>query len=301
MNHFSGNIDNFGMDTVSLSGPLQARLQAVQAAGFSQVMLAADDLAGHPGGMEAAVAIVRESGLRVTGLHVLRDFEGLAGPLHEYKIDVAKSMLALCRALDCRLLLVHASTLAQTNAASRAIVRDLRKLAMLAVPMNIRIAYSAIPQARVITEFPQAWDIVCEADMPNLGLGLGADTFRMFANGTSIEELDMLDPDKVFLVQLADLMWLEPASTSAAGIEPFRVFAGAGAHSATIAALVTRLHELGYRGDYSFDVCNSDYRQMPPPFVAERARRAALWLGEGVLQRSVPLPNHIRLKRAGGR
>lgn len=42
---------------------------------------------------------------------------------------------------------------------------------------------------------------------------------------------------------------------------------------------------------------NDDYQQMPLPTVAQRAWRAAQWLGEEVLRRSVPLPNQIRLKR----
>ena len=292
MSQYSGNIDNFGMDTVSLAGPLEARLKAVQEAGFSQIMLAPGDLVGHAGGVEAAVAAVRASGLRVTGFQALRDFEGLSGQLHEYKIDIAKSMLEMCRALKCPLLLVQSSTLGQTSTDTRDLFRDLRKLAMLAIPMDIRIAYSAVSNGHIIKEFGQAWDRVCEADMPNLGLALASDTFYLFDNGTALDELDMLDPDKVFLVQLADFLWSEASG------QHFRVFPGEGVHSQTIAALVTRLHELGYRGDYNFEVCNSDYRQMPPTGVAQRARRAAVWLGEGVLQRSVPLPNHIRLKRS---
>jgi hypothetical protein len=39
---------------------------------------------------------VRASGLRVTGFQVLRDFEGLSGHLHDYKVDIAKSMLEMC-------------------------------------------------------------------------------------------------------------------------------------------------------------------------------------------------------------
>jgi hypothetical protein len=35
---------------------------------------------------------------------------------------------------------------------------------------------------------------------------------------------------------------------------------------------------------------------MPLPTVAARAFKSALWLGEDVLRRSVPLPNQIRLK-----
>lgn len=43
-------------------------------------------------------------------------------------------------------------------------------------------------------------------------------------------------------------------------------------------------------------VFNDDYQQMPLPTVAARAFKSALWLGEDVLRRSVPLPNQIRLK-----
>jgi hypothetical protein len=65
-------------------------------AGFGQVMLKANDLVGHPQGWKAAVASVRASGLRGTGFQVLRDFEGLSGHLHQYKVDIAKSMLEMC-------------------------------------------------------------------------------------------------------------------------------------------------------------------------------------------------------------
>jgi nucleotide-binding universal stress UspA family protein len=59
----------------------------------------------------------------------------------------------------------------------------------------------------VVNEFPQAWELVCQADMPNLGLGF--DSYHMFATNTSLDELDILDPDRIFLVQLADFMWTE--------------------------------------------------------------------------------------------
>ncbi len=297
MSHYSGNIDDFGMDTISLAGPLEAKLKAVREAGFTQIMLAARDIVGHPDGMEAAVAAVRASGLRVTGFQVLRDFEGLSGHLHDYKIDIAKSMLEMCHALNCRLLLICSSTSVHATDDKAALVADLRKLAMLAIPMNIRIAYEALSWGRVVNEFPQAWDIICEADMPNLGLGF--DSFHMFATSTSLDELDLLDPNRIFLVQLADFMWTEIKSVEEriATARHFRVFPGEGVHSEALASLVSRLHQLGYRGDYSFEVFNDDYQQMPLPSVAQRAWRSAVWLGEDVLRRSVPLPNQMRLKR----
>jgi len=301
MSHHSGNIDDFGMDTISLAGPLEAKLKAVREAGFSQIMLAARDLVGHPDGMEAAVAAVRASGLRVTGFQVLRDFEGLSGHLHDYKVDIAKSMLEMCHLLGCRLLLICSSTSVHATGETHALVRDLRKLAMLAIPMNIRIAYEALSWGRTVNEFPQAWEIINQADMPNLGLGF--DSFHMFATNTPLDEVELLDPEKIFLVQLADFMWTEIKSVEEriATARHFRVFPGEGVHSEALAALVTRLHSLGYRGDYSFEVFNDDYQQLPLPVVAQRAWRSALWLGEDVLRRSVPLPNQIRLKRRMGR
>ncbi|HET9646347.1 MAG TPA: sugar phosphate isomerase/epimerase family protein [Burkholderiaceae bacterium] len=295
--HISGNADDFGIDTISFAGPLEAKLRAAREAGFTQVMLSARDVVGHPEGLDAAVRAVRSSGLRITGFQVLRDFEGLSGHLHEYKVDVAKSMLEMCTALGAKVLLVCSSTSVHASDDIDAMARDLRKLAMLAVPLGVKIAYEGLSWGRTINEFPQAWDVVLRGDMPNLGIGL--DSFHAFATKTPAQDLEILDPDKIFLVQLADFMWQEIRSVEEriTTARHFRVFPGEGVHSAQVAEWVTRLHGLGYRGDFSFEVFNDDYQQMPLPRVAERARRSALWLGEEVLQRSVPLPNAMRLRQ----
>ena len=298
MSQFEGKFDDFGMDTITLAGPLKAKLDAMKAAGFTQVMLLARDLVSHPKGWRAAVQEVKDSGLRVTGFQVLRDFEGLSGHLHDYKVDIAKSMMEMCAALDCRVMLACSSTSTHATGDTDKLVQDLRKLAMLAIPMNIKIAFEALSWGRNVNEFPQAWDLITQADMPNLGLGF--DSFHLFATKTPLDELEILDPSKIFLVQLADFMWneiktVEERITTA---RTFRVFPGEGVHSEALAELVLKLHQLGYRGDYSFEVFNDDYQQMPLETVAARARRAALWLGEDVLRRSVPLPNQMRLRQA---
>ncbi len=293
-------IAGFGMDTITLAGPLEAKLAAMKAAGFTQVMLKANDINGHPGGIDAAVAAVKASGLRGTGFQVLRDFEGLSGHLHQYKVDIAKAMLEMCAALGCKVLLACSSTSAHASADLDHLARDLRKLAMLALPLGIKIAYEGLSWGRTINEFTTAWDVVCRADCPNLGLGI--DSFHIFAAKTPLDEIDYLDPSKIFLVQLADFMWQETKTfeermTTA---RTFRVFPGEGVHSEQLAELVLKLDRLGYAGDYSFEVFNDDYQQMPLPMVAERGQRAALWLADDVLRRSVPLPNQMRLKSLAG-
>ncbi|UJW81976.1 sugar phosphate isomerase/epimerase family protein [Hydrogenophaga sp. SL48] len=289
-------IAGFGMDTITLAGPLEAKLAAMKAAGFSQVMLKANDINGHPGGIEAAVAAVKASGLRGTGFQVLRDFEGLSGHLHHYKVDIAKAMLEMCAALDCKVLLACSSTSAHASQDLDHLARDLRKLAMLALPLGIKIAYEGLSWGRTVNEFTTAWDVVCRADCPNLGLGI--DSFHIVAAKTPLEEIDYLDPSKIFLVQLADFMWQETKTFEErmSTARTFRVFPGEGVHSEQLVELVQKLDRLGYDGDYSFEVFNDDYQQMPLPMVAERGKRAALWLAEDVLRRSVPLPNQMRLK-----
>ena len=74
----------------------------------------------------------------------------------------------------------------------------------------------------------------------------------------------------------------------------FRVFPGEGVHSEQLADLVLRLDRIGYRGDYSFEVFNDDYQQLPLNVVAERARKSATWLHDDVLHRSAPLPSWTR-------
>ena len=288
-------IDEFGMDTITLAGPLEAKLRAIREAGFGQVMLSARDVVGHPDGLDAAVKAVRGSGLRGTGFQVLRDFEGLSGTLHDYKVDIAKSMIEMCAALGCKVLLACSSTSKHAATDTATLARDLRKLATLAVPHGIRIAYEALSWGRTVNRFTQAWEVVCEADSPNLGIAL--DAFHIFAAQDALEDLDLLDPARIFLVQLSDFMWQETPTfeermTTA---RTFRVFPGEGVHSEGLAQLVVALDRLGYRGDYSFEVFNDDYQQLPLPLVAERARRAAVWLAEDVLRRSVPLPGAMRL------
>ena len=277
------------MDTITLAGPLEAKLHAVKAAGFTQIMLNATDIVGHPDGEGAAIAAVRASGLRVTGFQVLRDFEGLSGHLHAYKVDVAKAMLEMCRALGSNVLLACSSTSAHATGEPDALKKDLQKLAMLAVPLNIRVAFEALSWGRYLNEFPQAWDLVQEADRANLGVCL--DSYHILANRTELERLQDIDPNKVFLVQLSDFMWQELRSPEDRidTARHFRVFPGEGVHNDHLAELVRQIDDMGYRGDYSFEVFNDDYRQLPLPMVCERAKRSVKWVSDLVSRRSLPL------------
>ena len=287
------NLETFGMDTITLAGPLEGKLAAIRDAGFGQVMLNSGDLVGHPGGEAAAIEAVKRSGLRVTGFQVLRDFEGLSGHLHASKVDVAKAMLEMCRALGSRVLLACSSVSAHAAGDYDLLVRDLQKLAMLALPLGIRVAYEALSWGRYVSQLDQAWELVQQADRANLGLCI--DSYHALAKPAEAGAWDEILPGKVFLVQLSDFMWHETRSPEDRidTARHYRVCPGEGVHTERIAALVRWLDELGYRGDYSFEVFNDDYKQLPPGMVAERARRSASWITGVVSRRTLPARRRV--------
>jgi len=286
-------LEDFGMDTITLAGTIEAKLRAIRDAGFTQVMLSARDLVGHPDGESAAIDAVKRSGLRVTGLQVLRDFEGLSGPLHAYKIDVAKAMLEMARAVDAPLILVCSSTSAHATASFDAQVADLRKLAMLAVPLGLRVAYEALSWGRTVDDFAQAWALVATADRANLGVAV--DSFHMLARETPLTALDDVVPEKLFFVQLSDFMWSAPATPEERRetARHARVFPGEGAHSEQLGDLIRAIDALGYEGDYSFEVFNDDYAQMPLSLVAQRAKASVRWITDHVSRRSLPVRRRV--------
>jgi sugar phosphate isomerase/epimerase len=283
------NADKFGMDTITLAGSLDAKLAAVKSAGFTHIMLLARDLTNYEDGQAAAVAAVKASGLRVTGLQVLRDFEGLQGHLHDYKIDVAKAMLGLAAQVGAKLLLICSSTSQHASSEKGKLVADLRKLSMIAVPLGIRIAYEALSWGKHVNVMSQSVEMVNAVDRTNFGLGV--DSFHILATDSDTECLDSISPEKIFFVQLADFMW-QDTKTREEKIDTarhFRVFPGEGVHSEQVVALTAKLDDMGYEGDYSFEVFNDDYSQLPLDFVAKRAAASVRWLTSQVNSRSLPL------------
>jgi sugar phosphate isomerase/epimerase len=171
-------------------------------------------------------------------------------------------------------------------------------LSVLAIPMGIRIAYKGLSWSSTARDFVAAGELVFRANCPNLGLAV--DAFDVLAARIPLDDLDAIDPDQIFLVQLSDHMWqnIRSREEQAATATHFRVFPGEGAHSDDLASFVARLDAIGYGGNFSFDVYNDDYLQMPPETVVTRARRAAEWLVETVLRRALPVPNMEQLRRA---
>jgi sugar phosphate isomerase/epimerase len=281
------NRDCFGLDLACMAGPLEERLAAAEAAGFSQVMLWARDLTNHPRGYRAAIEQVRASRLRVTGLQLMRNYEGMNGPAHDHKLDVVKALLDLCADVGAPLLLVRASAAVETQFDPARAEADLRKLANLAVPAGVRIGFKAIPWSHTVPDTAQAWDLVSRVNHANLGLVL--DAFHFIAGGRPLDSLNEIDPGRILLVQLADFgvpVYHELGQKTG---DHLRVFPGDGVLHEQVAAFLRHIDWLGYDGDYSLLVFNEDYQALPARAVAQFAARSTRWVNTQVLRRRLPL------------
>ncbi|TAN30769.1 MAG: sugar phosphate isomerase/epimerase [Castellaniella sp.] len=292
------NRNSLGLDLACLAGSLEERLTAAKAAGFSQVMLWARDLVNYPSGYHAALERVHASRLRVTGLQLMRNYEGMNGPSHEHRLDIVKALLDVCVDVGAPLLLVRASAAIEAQFDPARAEADLCKLANLAVPTGVRIGFKAIPWSHSVADTAQAWELVSRVRHANLGLVL--DAFHFIAGGRALESLNEIPPEKILLVQLADFgvpVFHELGQKTG---DHLRVFPGDGVLHDKVAAFVRHLDWLGYDGDYSLLVFNEDYQALPAQAVAQFAARSAAWVNTQVLRRRLPLnrkgPGHDHLR-----
>ena len=247
-------------------------------------MLKASDLVGHPDGVDAAVRAVQASGLRVTGFQVLRDFEGLSRPParlqgRHRQVDARDGARASARRC-CWPARRPASTPRSDLDAHRARPAQAGDAGGAAGHQD-RLRGPVAGAARS-TSSPPPGTWCSRADAPNLGLGI--DSFHIFATKTPLDDARRGRP----ATRSSSCSWPTSCGRRSRTFEErmttarhFRVFPGEGVHSEQVAELVTRLDALGYRGDYSFEVFNDDYQQMPLPTVAERARALGAVAGRG--------------------
>lgn len=285
------NSRDFVIETQVMSGVLSEKLRVIREAGFQKIIVDTRDLVSHPQGLELAIQELRRSELEVVAVRMLNEVVGLATESNAYRTELVKNYLDFCLRLNSSMLLVGASGCEKTQISLFA--SDLRKLAIMALPLNIKVAVQTpfFPSYNLIESF----DCLCEADFPNLGLALPIESWMK--SGASVEDLEMLDMDQVFLVQTTDSLTGsgEPKSSTAEVLFAGKnVMPGLGDCTHHISEFLLRLQALRYKGLISLCTQNGDQEGMTAQSVALMARQSALWLGYEVMRTSAPLPEWVR-------
>jgi 4-hydroxyphenylpyruvate dioxygenase len=265
--------------TVSLSGTLPQKLEAIAAAGFDGIELFEPDFTHWSGSAADLHRMCSDLGLRVELFQPFRDFEGMPDAQFARGLDRAERKFDLMQALGCPLMLVcsNVSPLAQGDAGRAA--AQLHALAERAARRELRIGFEALAWGRHVNRWRQAWDIVQQAGHPHLGLIL--DSFHTLSLQDDLAGLDRVPGERIFFVQMADAPQMSLSVIDWA--RHHRNFPGQG--QLDVVGFFEQVVRAGYRGPLSLEIFNDVFRETPNRRIAVDAMRSLLWLESQVHER----------------
>ncbi|WP_225771239.1 bifunctional sugar phosphate isomerase/epimerase/4-hydroxyphenylpyruvate dioxygenase family protein [Inquilinus sp. Marseille-Q2685] len=273
--------------TVSLSGDLRDKLEAIAAAGFDGVEIFENDFLSFDAAPREVGRMVRDAGLVVTTFQPFRDFEGMPEPQRARVFDRAERKFDLMGELGADLLLVCSNVSPAALGGIDRAAADFRELGERAAKRGLKVGFEALAWGRHVNDHRDAWEVVRRAGHPNIGLIL--DSFHTLARGIDPDSIRAIPADRIFLVQLADAPRLEMDLLSWS--RHFRNLPGQG--DLPVTAFIEAVAATGYDGVYSLEIFNDHFRAGPARSVAIDGRRSLLQLAD-TLERRKPAVERAR-------
>ena len=260
--------------TVSLSGTLSEKLEAIAAAGFDGVEIFENDLLYDDGSPRSIRQMCADLGLAITLFQPFRDFEGCRRDRLQRNIDRVERKFDLMQELGTDLVLVCSNTATDSLGDERILLDDLSLLAERAGARNLRIGYEALAWGRHVNTWQQVWNLVRQVDHPALGVLL--DSFHTLSLKGDPSAIAQIPGDKIFFVQMADapLLAMDVLEWS----RHFRCFPGQGEFD--LAGFLAPILRSGYTGPLSLEIFNDGFRAAPPRANAADGLRSLLYLEE---------------------
>ena len=270
--------------TVSLSGTLPEKLEAIAAAGFDGVEIFENDLLYYDGSPSEIRKRCADLGIAITLFQPFRDFEGCRRDRLQRNIDRAERKFDLMQELGTDLVLVCSNVAADSLGDDEILIDDLRLLGERAGARGLRIGYEALAWGRHVNTYQQVWNLVRQADHPAVGVIL--DSFHTLSLKGDPAAIADIPGDKIFFVQMADAPIL--AMDVLEWSRHFRCFPGQGEFD--LAGFLAPILRTGYRGPLSLEIFNDGFRAAPPRQNAADGLRSLLYLEE---------KTHKRLEKEG--
>ncbi|HVY16488.1 MAG TPA: TIM barrel protein [Rhodopila sp.] len=270
--------------TVSISGSLAEKLEAVAAVGFDAVEIFENDLLTFDGSPAEIRYLAESLGLKIVCFQPFRDFEAMPEPRRTRNLDRAERKFDVMEALGTDLLLVCSNISPDAIDDDARAAADLAERAERAAKRGLRVGFEALAWGRNINRWRHAWRIVQAASHPSLGLIL--DSFHTLAPGDDLIGLDQVPAEKVFFVQIADAPKLSMDVLSWS--RHFRNFPGQG--SLPVDGFVRDVVAAGYRGPLSLEVFNDEFRAAPARLMARDGLRSLLLTEAGAGVTILPEP-----------
>ncbi|AMN44580.1 bifunctional sugar phosphate isomerase/epimerase/4-hydroxyphenylpyruvate dioxygenase family protein [Rhodoplanes sp. Z2-YC6860] len=258
--------------TVSLSGGLAEKLEAIAAAGFTGVEIFESDLLSFNGTPKDVARMVASLGLKIVTFQPFRDFEGMPEPQRSRTFARAERKFDLMGELGCNLLMICSNVAPDSLAGVDRAAADFHELGERAQKRGIKVGYEALAWGRHVSDYRDSWEVVRRADHPAIGLTL--DSFHIFSRKTDLKAIRSIPGDRIVLVQLADAPWLDMDVMSWS--RHFRCFPGQGDFPLT--EFMDAVSATGYSGLLSLEIFNDQFRAGSPRSVAVDGQRSLVYL-----------------------
>src|SRR6478735_832440 len=150
--------------TVSLSGTLRQKLEAVAAAGFDGIELFEADFINFKGTATELRRITADLGLTIDLYQPFRDFEGMPEPQFRRSLERAERKFDLMEAMGAPMVLCCSNTSPLSVNDPALAAAQLHELAERAARRNLRVGFEALAWGRHTSLYGQAWNIVKQAN-----------------------------------------------------------------------------------------------------------------------------------------
>lgn len=281
--------------TVSLSGDLRSKLEAIAKAGFDGVEIFENDFLVFDESPRQVGQMVRDYGLEISLFQPFRDFEGMPEPLRSRTFDRAERKFDLMQEMGTDLVLVCSNVSPAAIGGLDRAAADFRELGERAARRALRIGYEALAWGRHINDHRDAWEVVRRADHPNVGLIL--DSFHTLARKIDVNSIRSIPKEKIFIIQLADapLINMDLLYWS----RHFRNMPGEG--DLPVLEFMRAVAATGYDDYLSLEIFNDQFRGGSASAISVDGQRSLLYLGDQVrrAEPDIALPVPEMPARAG--
>ena len=262
--------------TVSLSGTLTEKLEAIAAARFDGVEIFEQDLVIYNGRPQDIRRMVADLGLTIDLYQPFRDFEGVTSAQLQRNLDRAERKFDVMGELGASLVLACSNAAAKVSDDDGLMADQMHAFAERASKRGIRIGYEALAWGTRVNTFDRAWRIVEKAAHPNFGLIV--DSYHTLVLPHDWSGLADLPGERIFFVQLADAPRLDmnPLMLS----RHFRNLPGQGDFD--VPGFMQAVLATGYAGTISLEIFNDDFRAAPPRQTALDGMRSLQFVEEQV-------------------
>lgn len=262
--------------TVSISGNLREKLDAIAKVGFDGIEIFEQDFIADTGTPREIGNMIRDHGLEITLFQPFRDFEGLVGDARKRAFDRARYKFDTMVELGTDLVLVCSSTHPDALGGIDRAAADFRDLGEIAAERGLRVGYEALAWGRHVNDHRDAWEIVRRADHPSIGLVL--DSFHTLARKIDPNTIRRIPSDKIFFVQLADAPLIDMDLLYWS--RHFRNMPGEG--DLAVTEFMRSVAATGYDGSISLEIFNDQFRGGRPEGLARDGYRSLVALLDDV-------------------